>query len=547
MGGPKSLDCQSCSRPTDPETGLCNLHGSSWSPPTSSPPPHSSGPPVSSARPADGTSRTLVGAVALDRDGLRQRVFAPEMVCRRSEAAQIVNYLLGDQALLEVTGEPGAGKSVVLNSLAATAESLDFRVLRMAPDHRLATRPWYPARRLIGQVLGCGPKPATKRSLLEATESFQLSTDQLQGLTALFGLASAGAPEQGVELARAIRRGAAAVLAALQDGASGTCLIADETLTYDRATQSLLRALPQLLGRRLTKLAVSSDGGFFPDRNHRVNLRPGGLDLAGITTLLAQAGIPGDRTALAQAIGDASGGNALGVTQAICAIGEGGQGSTLLGDPLAWRIGQLTEDASRVLQEVSALGGEVPLELLTDLDDGQGVNGAVELLIERGLLAVGPDQALAPAHSALAATALQTMPAAQRSELHARILKVMERRGASVFVLAHHAFEAELERLAEDALDLLVTAGDEACRWADVETAALAHYRRAVHTARWRLLMSEEDERYLELSLRLGRTLAAAGHRRAAEVVFREVAGAAGRYPNLAGLARKALDELPPR
>ncbi len=546
--GRVDLDCQSCTRPTDPDTGLCNLHGSSWNPtPSSPPPPSSSGPPFSSERPADGTSRTLVGPVALDRDSLRRRVFTTGMVCRDSEAAQLVNYLLGDQPLLELTGEPGAGQTVVLDALGATAESLDFRVLRMTPDHRLSARPWYPARRLIGQLLGCGPTPATKRSLTEVAEPLQLSTDQLQGLTALFGLSSAGAPEQGVELARAIRRGTAAVLAATPDGASGTCLIADDALQYDRASQGLLRALPQLLGRRLTKLVVSADGGFFPNRSDRARLRPGEIDLAGITRLVDQEGIAGDTAALAQAINEASGGNALGVTQAIVAVREGAEGPAPLSDPLSWRIAQLPEEAAKLLQTVSALGDDAQAELLADLADGELDQASAELLVKRGLLTLGPNQALSPAHSALAATVLQCMPRPQRSAVHARILQVMQRRGGSVFVLAHHAFEAELESLAEDTLDLLVAAGDQACRWADVETAALTHYRRAVQTARWRLLMSEEDERYLELSLRLGRTLAAAGHRRAAEVVFKEVTGAAGRQPRLAERARAALSDLPPK
>ncbi|MBW2454390.1 MAG: protein kinase [Deltaproteobacteria bacterium] len=550
--GRAELDCQSCARPIDPDTGLCNLHGPSWTPPTSSqsgPPLTSSAPPSSSQRPADGTSRTLVSPHALGRDELQQRVFGVDIVCRDGEAADIVDFLLGARSVMEVTGEPGAGKTATLVGLAATAESLDYRVIHLEPDDRQAGRPWYPFRRLVGQALGCGTVPATKRSLQEAAEPLGLSTDQLQGLAALFGLSSARAPEQGVEHARMVRRSAAAVVAALQDGAAGTCLIAEDPLDYDRASQGLLRALPQLLGRRLTKLAVSSDGGFFPDRDDRVILRPGGLDVDGIGDLLDRANDGRDAQQLAQTIAEATGGNALGVHHLIAALGEGADLDAVLSDPIGWRISQLSEEAAEVLQVVCAAGHDVPRALVAELTGHEPRDPTIDLLIDRGLLmrASGPVAALTPTHSAVAAAALQLMAVPGRSQLHGRLLEVMRAQGASVFVLAHHAFEAQLESLAEEALDLLVAAGDEACRWADVETAALVHYRKAVQAARWRLLMSEEDERYLKLSLRLGHTLAAVGHRRAAEVVYREVAGGAGRHPRLLERARSALSELPPK
>ncbi len=565
--GRVALDCQSCARPIDPDTGLCNLHGSSWSPPNSSPsgsPQSSSTPPTSSQLLADGTSRTLVSPNVLGRDGLQQRVFGPEIVCRDGVAADIVDFLLGHRSVLEVTGEPGAGKSAILAGLAATAESLDYRVIWLEPDDRRAGRPWYPFRRLVGEALGCGTVPATKRTLQEAAAPLGLSSDQLQGLASLFGLSSARPPEQGVAQARAVHRSAAAVLAMVHEEAAGLCLVAEDPLDYDRASQGLLRALPQLLGRRLTKLAVSSDGGLFPHREDRLVLRPTALDVGGIRVLLDRAsedrgsedrgsedrGSEGrDLQQLAQTIVETTGGNALSVHHAIAAVGEGGDLDAALGDPVGWRIGQLSDEATAVLQVVCAVGSDVPRTLVAELTGEALQSPAIGQLVERGLLktAAGPVDVLTPSHPAVADAALQLMPARDRSQLHGRLLTVMRAQGASVFVLAHHASEAQLEPLAEESLELLVAAGDEACRWADVETAALVHYRKAVQAARWRLLMSEEDERYLELSLRLGHTLAVAGHRRAAEVVFRQVAGGAARHPRLLERARSSLSELPPK
>jgi len=560
--GRMELGCQACTRPIDPDTGLCNLHGSAWAPSSSpstppmtsstppvtgsTPPMTSSTPPISSQRPADGSARTLVSPDSLGRDELHQRVFGPDVVCRDEEALTIVDFLLGDQPLLEVMGEPGAGKTTALAGLAATAESLDYRVLRLQPDERSASRPWYPFRRLIGEVLGCGPVPATQRTVQEAAAPLGLSAEQHQGLAALFGLVSARAPEQGVELARSIHRSAAAVLAALQDGAAGTCLVADDPLDFDRASQRLLRALPQLLGRRLTKLAVSSDGAFFPDRDDRVVLRLSALTPAGIGELLNRALRAGGEDRV-RAIVKVSGGNALGVRYAIAALGEGAKVGAGCTDPLGWRIRQLSDQASQTLQVVCAAGREVPRNLVAELVGDVDLDPALDRLVDQGLLRAepGPVAAFSPSHPAVAATALQLMAGPDRARLHGQLLATLRDQAASVFVLAHQASAAQLETLAEDTLDLLVAAGDEACRWADVETAALVHYRQAVHTARWQLLMSEEDERYLELSLRLGQTLAATGHRRAAEVVLREVVGGAGRHNRLLARARAALDKLP--
>ena len=133
---------------------------------------------------------------------------------------------------------------------------------------------------------------------------------------------------------------------------------------------------------------------------------------------------------------------------------------------------------------------------------------------------------------------LDSMPAHKRVALHRSVVRVLERIGANVFLLAHHGYEAELE---DEALRWLEAAGDEACRWSDHETAGLAHYRRADYVARWRLLRAEDDERSLELSLKIAEALLMAGHAKGAEVILKGVVGSAARYPALAELARRGL------
>jgi hypothetical protein len=118
---------------------------------------------------------------------------------------------------------------------------------------------------------------------------------------------------------------------------------------------------------------------------------------------------------------------------------------------------------------------------------------------------------------------LDALPTSQRRELHGMLARRLEDAGASVFLRAAHAFEADEEG---HSLPLLLAAAEQASRAGDHETAALVHYRRAAHVARWHLLLSDDDPRQLGLSLDMADALIVAGHLASAEVVLKAAVSA---------------------
>jgi hypothetical protein len=528
--GRAELHCDRCTRPLDPFTGLCVLHGPG------------SLPPRAATTASDATSRTLASHDAIDRDALVERLATTALLGRQTDGRRLVDFLLGDAWLLEVAGD-GAGPGSLLASLALAAENVGLRVLRLRPDHRRAQRPWYPVRRLAGELLGCSPEPASPRTVTQRAESLTLGRAEIAGLSSLFGFYDPTAPEPGPARAAAIHAAMGALLGVTEGKPRGSCLLCEGLGDFDRASLGVVRALPRLLAGHEVKVAVSSDGALWPTHKARLLLRPSPLDADGVGMLLDRLGVGGDvdKRSLAGRVARLAVSSPLHAEQAVRAYAEGGDVVGPLGDLVAGRVRQLPPEAAALLQVVCGLGSEVSIDLLRNLE-GQNLELlAIDLLLRRGLLAQEADRSLSPAHPSLATAVLDAMAPAERLKLHDRLASALERNAASVFLLAYHANEAKND---ERALRWLEAAGDEACRWSDHETAAMVHYRRASHVARWQLLLAEDDESYLELQLKMADALRISGPGRAAAVVLKGTLGAAAKLPALAERARRSLDAL---
>jgi serine/threonine protein kinase/energy-coupling factor transporter ATP-binding protein EcfA2 len=530
---PLDLRCNGCVRPRDPATGLCALHGPASTAPVSVP---------ASGRKVDVTSRTLVEAGADHQAALVSRVLH-NLVGRQAEAEQAVEFFRSEQRLLEVLGGPGSGKTALLQALEGAAESLGHTVRRMRADASRARRPWYPVRRLVGELIGCGAQPRSAAEVTQSATRFGVLWQHLVGLVLLFGFDSTAAAETGPKRMASIQHAAYWVIATAEDAPAGVCIMADDVLDYDRASQSFLHYLALRIEELRGKLVLSADADFWPVSKLRAVIRPSPLSLHDIRVWLERTANlgPGEVASVAQRIAEASEGNALHAQQAIRGHAEGCRIEQPLRDLLADRLARLSAETLRLLHLICALGSETPRSLLAELAGGVDTLGPLESLTDRGLVLVDQAQNVSPAHASLAQAVLDLAPRDRRRALHAELVAKLEQAGASVFELAHHAHQAEL---GEQTLQLLRAAGEEACRWADEETAALLHYRRAVHVARWHLLWGEDEEPYLELALALGDALFGSGHRHSAEVVFKEALSGAGRFPSIQQRVRAGLAAL---
>jgi hypothetical protein len=183
-----------------------------------------------------------------------------------------------------------------------------------------------------------------------------------------------------------------------------------------------------------------------------------------------------------------------------------------------------------VFEAICALGRSVDTNLLNALLDDDALFIALEWLRLSGWITVNGLREVAPTHKTIAHIVRELMPQQKRLALHGHILSVLKKRNVPVFVLARHALEA---KSAGEAVALLEKAGDEAFVWFDEEQAALEYYKRAVHVARWDLLMGEDNPRYLGLQLKLGKALKQSGHYVTAKVVLKEVINSSNRFPKI--------------
>ncbi len=496
--------------------------------------------PRSSRGSVDPASQTLAGRDAVDPVALIQRALSGAAE-RVTEVEAAGSFLLGNKALLEIVGEPGSGRTTLLTAVGDAAESLDYEVHRMRRDPRLARRPWYPVRQMVGGLLGIGVRPAAIDGVRRAAERLGIGAEHLIGLLLLFGLPTGAAPAPRPERMALIQAAAFAVLTVAGSGARGTCVLADDVLDYDRASQSFVHYLALRIGELKAKLVLGVDADFWPNGRQRAVVRLSPLDAARVRGLLAAqlSGGTFDRALLARRIVEVSGGNAFHVTQAVRGYAEGTAGARPVKEVVARRLEQLPDAATPLLQVLCALGAEVHPDELERHAGGTTPAALLEALIEAGFVRRTADGLLSPAHPTLASTVLSILPIPDRSKLHARLLTELGDTRHSIFRRAHHAHEAGLD---QEAFELLTAAGDAACAWTDEETAGLVHYQRAVQVARWRLLLGEDDEAFLELSLKLANALLAAGHLRAAEVVFKEVLGYAHHATGIRDRAQTGLD-----
>jgi hypothetical protein len=456
---------------------------------------------------------------------------------------QAAGFLSSDETLLVVTGAVGAGKTTLASAIGRVgAQDLGLRVYRTGPDPQRSMTPWFPVRELVGRILGCGSSPRTPREYTETTGGMAFSDVDETGLHLLFGFEHRHAPRRGPARRNAIHAAATRVLLAAGGERGGPWLIAEDAHDYDHASLDFFRALGALAegtGLKLVLTAERDPGGWAGP--HRVlGLEPLAPEPVAALVDRLFAGAPAEtREAVTRAI--AKSGIPAHAVEAQRLFADGGDPGGTLTNVLADRLSRLSPGSRRVLQAVSILGADVSNDVLWAIADRERLEVELELLVERGLVVTDPRLGVSPASPLAARAALESLTAAHRRELSEHLLSVVSERDGGVFLQARLADESgQTER----AVELLERAGDEAVRLEDVGTAALVHYRRASHLVRWELLMSEEDEIYLRIALKMGRALSISGHRKAAEVVYKEIIAASGRHPKFAEEARQGLGTL---
>ena len=343
----------------------------------------------------------------------------PELVGRAAETALLnglIDAVLEEGGTLLVHGEPGIGKSALLDAAAAHARERGLRVLVTAGVQSEARLPFAGLHRLLRPILGAAD---------------ELAPDQRQALLGAFGQAEAEGPE--------MVRIALAVLDLLANAAARTPLlvIAEDAHWLDRSTVDVLSFVARRLGSDPIIMLVALRDGFenLPADLGLRELRLTGLDEQAAGQLL-DARAPNLDSVLRRRLLEEAAGNPLALVELPLAWQDAGAGpaqaawlplTTRLEHAFVSRTRQLTP-TTRALLLMSAVdeeGRTVDVRRAAASMSSAGVGAAaLAPAVEAGLVDVD-DQHVRFRHPLMRSAIYQAAGVHERHAAHAALADVL--------------------------------------------------------------------------------------------------------------------------
>jgi class 3 adenylate cyclase/tetratricopeptide (TPR) repeat protein len=429
-----------------------------------------------------------------------------EMAILRGAIEQLIN---GSGGLIEVIGEPGIGKTRLVDEAVAHAERVT--VLRCDCERTGAGTPYTPVRRLLHQVLGTNSSmdPDTIANCLQ--DCVTTAAPELRPWVSLLGVVLDVTIPPSPEVAELEEQHRAErvpeLVADLLERMvpSPVMLVVEDSYLADPASEDVLTTIARREQQQPWLLLVTRDDrptGWIPAATGRIELGP--LDMTS-SIELAEMATP-DRPlppAIAEELAARSGGHPLLLRELARAAARGEDPDELpstVEELAASQIDQLPLAQRSLLRRAAVLGDEFPEDLLMQMFKDVAPQGSgTELLAGLSGLIVSSGHQLRFRHPILREVAYAGLPYKRRRELHAQAAEVLETTTAaadrSPEILALHYFVA---RNYDKAMDYGWRAGERAmARYAPA--AAADAYRRAAQAARLSSSVSPSERSfYLE-------------------------------------------------
>ncbi|HET9934501.1 MAG TPA: protein kinase, partial [Polyangiaceae bacterium] len=384
-------------------------------------------------------------------------------------------------ACARLIGEPGAGKSRLLQELALVARGDGDAVVLTGPDPFHAEVACFALREAVRQLARLGPAD------IDAGQYDRARPEARAGLDDIFGRRdreNGRAPfERRAALAEALRWALGVALTRSQR----VLLAVDDLDDIDgpsfNAFSDIIDASPDMA----VLLLVAHRPGFDAEAGTRAPARVvGGLPPPAVSRLLS--GRRGERIPFSDGSKSAL---PMYVEQVIRYSQDGGTDPpTRLADLIALRVDMLEPNARRTLQALVVLGDQWSIDAMAELlPKAEELDARVQELIRAGMVEEAEGK-LRTSHPLLREVVLASIPVAVRRELHKKALQVCEKRGAPIEARALHAYESGDSF---QALLLLEQVADRATARGDEHTEVLA-LRRSLEVARKEIARGELDD-----------------------------------------------------
>jgi class 3 adenylate cyclase/tetratricopeptide (TPR) repeat protein len=414
-----------------------------------------------------------------------------EMAILRDATEQLIN---GSGGLIEVIGEPGIGKSRLVDE--AVAQAGEVTTLRCDCERTGARTPYTPVRRMLHQVLGTNSSmdPDTIANCLQ--DCVITAAPELRPWVSLLGVVLDVTIPPSPEVAELAEQHRAErvpeLVADLLERMVPTplLLVVEDSYLADAASEGVLAAIARREQQRPWLLFVTRDDrptGWIPAATGRIELGPldmrSSIDLAEMAT--PERPLP---PAIAEELAARSGGHPLLLRELARAAARGEDPDDLpstVEELAATQIDQLPPAQRSMLRRAAVLGDEFPEDLLLQMiSDVAPEESGTELVAGLSGLIVATGHLLRFRHPILREVAYAALPYKRRRELHAKAAEVLEATAAAADrrpeLLALHYFVA---RNYAKAMDYGWRAGERAmARYAPA--AAADAYRRAAQAAR---------------------------------------------------------------
>jgi serine/threonine-protein kinase len=442
--------------------------------------------------------------------------FPPPFVGRREDLTFLMSRRpTGPNVLCaRLVGEPGAGKSRLLEEFAQTMSAQGDHIITVEPDS-------YGARVAYASLLSAIKSLARLTpAAIEAEEFIDASSDARRGLHEIFRGPQRGDSRSPMErrhcLASALRW---ALIRAAARGPGIPVVLIDD---LERMDGPSLHAFADLIGDPppIAALIVGAhvsgfDVGWGAERT--VARRIEGLAPADVRPIVGSTGLVSLREAVLP----------LYLEEALRFQAEGGtEVPERLGDLIAQRLATLDADARRVLQGLAVLGFGAAISTVAELVQLDGIEPAINSLLSRGMITVSAGCAVF-SHPLLRELTMAGIPIEARRQLHRRALRIEDKQRGPLEVRAEHAYHCQE---AFQALLLLEQVADRATAIGNTQAEVLA-LRRGLEVARREIARGELDDplrAVLIFSRKLGASLTRAGDFADADGILQEALDLAG-------------------